>query len=34
MQLTLNNRAATVITAWHYDDENAPPRLVSAYPTT
>ncbi len=34
MRLTLNNRTATVITAWHYDYEDAAPRLVSAYPTT
>jgi hypothetical protein len=34
MQLTLNNRTATVITAWHYDYVDAAPRLVSAYPRT
>lgn len=34
MELTLNNRTATVITAWHYDYDDAAPRLVSAYPTT
>lgn len=34
MQLTLNERTATVITAWHYDHADAAPRLVSAYPTT
>lgn len=34
MQLTLNDRTATVITAWHYDYDDAAPRLVSAYPTT
>ena len=34
MQLTLNNRTANVITAWHYDYADAAPRLVSAYPTT
>jgi hypothetical protein len=34
MQLALNNRTATVITAWHYDYVDAAPRLVSAYPTT
>lgn len=34
MQLTLNDRTATVLTVWQYDHENAPPRLVTAYPTT
>lgn len=34
MELTLNERTATVVTAWHYDYVDAPPRLVSAYPTT
>lgn len=34
IQLVLTDRAATVITAWHYDHVDAAPRLVSAYPTT
>lgn len=32
--LTINNRTARVATAWHYADENAAPRLVTAYPST
>jgi hypothetical protein len=31
--LEVGDRAATVITAWHVAEENAPPRLVTAYPT-
>lgn len=34
MELVLNDRTATVLTAWHYDHEDAAPRLVSAYPRT
>jgi len=34
MQLTLNDRTASVITVWQYDYEDARPRLVTAYPTT
>jgi hypothetical protein len=33
-RLTLNNRAASMIVVWHYDDEDAAPRLVTVYPTT
>jgi len=32
--LTMNNRTAPVATAWHYADEEAAPRLVTAYPST
>lgn len=32
--LTINERTAPVATAWHYADENAAPRLVTAYPST
>jgi hypothetical protein len=32
--LTLNNRTATVRTAWHYAEEDDAPRLVTAFPTT
>lgn len=31
--LTVNARKAPVATAWHYADENAAPRLVTAYPS-
>jgi hypothetical protein len=34
MSLTFNNRTATVRTIWHYADEDAAPRLVTAFPTT
>lgn len=30
--LTINGRRAPVLTVWHYADEGAPPRLVTAYP--
>lgn len=30
--VTLNGRFAPVLTAWHYADEGAAPRLVTAYP--
>lgn len=32
--LTINDRTAPVATAWHYLDEDAAPRLVTAYPST
>jgi hypothetical protein len=32
--LTLGDRAAPVATSWHYLDEEAAPRLVTAYPTS
>jgi hypothetical protein len=32
--LTINGRTASVATAWHYADEDASPRLVTAYPST
>ena len=31
--LTINDRAASVATAWHYPDPDAAPRLVTAYPS-
>jgi hypothetical protein len=31
--LTINDRTAAVATAWHYADQDAPPRLVTAYPS-
>lgn len=34
MTVTLNGRTAAVVTAWHYIDCNAAPRLVTAYPRT
>lgn len=33
VQLTINDRTARVATAWHYADEEASPRLVTAYPS-
>jgi len=33
LTLTINDREAAVATAWHYPDEDAAPRLVTAYPT-
>jgi hypothetical protein len=33
LTLTINARTASVQTAWHYLDEDAAPRLVTAYPT-
>ena len=33
LTLTINDREAAVATAWHYADEDAAPRLVTAYPT-
>jgi len=32
INLTINDRSAPVLTAWHYADEDAAPRLVTAYP--
>lgn len=31
--LTLNERTAPVATAWHFADEDAAPRLITAYPS-
>jgi hypothetical protein len=31
--LTFNERTAPIATAWHYPDEEAAPRLVTAYPS-
>ena len=31
--LTINDRTASVATAWHYADADAAPRLVTAYPS-
>ena len=31
--LMLNDRTASVATAWHYADADAAPRLVTAYPS-
>ncbi len=33
VELTINDRTARVSTAWHYIDEQAAPRLVTAYPS-
>ena len=33
LELTINDRAGRVATAWHYVDEQAAPRLVTAYPS-
>lgn len=32
IDVTINGRLAPVLTAWHYADEGAAPRLVTAYP--
>jgi hypothetical protein len=32
--LTFNNRSADVRSIWHYQDDNATPKLVTAFPTT
>jgi hypothetical protein len=32
IDVTINGRSAPVLTAWHYADEGAAPRLVTAYP--
>lgn len=34
VMLTIDDRIARVATAWHHADEDAAPRLVTAYPTT
>jgi hypothetical protein len=34
LYLTLDDRHSHVMTAWHYAQEGAAPRLVTAYPTT
>jgi hypothetical protein len=33
VKVMINDRAATVATAWHYADDHAAPRLVTAYPS-
>jgi hypothetical protein len=33
IELTLEERTASVTTAWHYVEKGAAPRLVTAYPT-
>ena len=30
---TINDRTAPIATSWHYTDEEAAPRLVTAYPS-
>ena len=32
VDLMINDRLAPVLTAWHYEDPSAAPRLVTAYP--
>jgi hypothetical protein len=32
LELDIRARRATVSTAWHYEQSDAPPRLVTAYP--
>ena len=32
VRITLYGRTAVVLTSWHYRDESAAPRLVTAYP--
>lgn len=32
VELAINERLAPALTAWHYEDACAPPRLVTAYP--
>jgi hypothetical protein len=32
INVTVNDRFAPVLTAWHYEHEGAAPRLVTAYP--
>lgn len=34
LPLTINDRTATVRSIWHYADDDAAPRLVTAFPTT
>ncbi|HEY1357798.1 MAG TPA: hypothetical protein VGF21_05790 [Thermoleophilaceae bacterium] len=31
--VTINDRTAPIATSWHYPDEQAAPRLVTAYPS-
>jgi hypothetical protein len=31
--LTLDTRTAVVLTAWHYENADGSPRLMTAYPT-
>lgn len=33
MTVTIDDRTASVATAWHYVDEDAAPRLITAYPS-
>ena len=33
MTVTMNDRTAPIATSWHYTDEDAAPRLVTAYPS-
>lgn len=33
VELRINDRTAAAATAWHYTDEDAAPRLVTAYPS-
>jgi hypothetical protein len=33
VELTIEGRTAPVTISWHYEDEEAAPRLVTAYPT-
>jgi hypothetical protein len=33
MELTIDDRTARVATAWHYADQGAAPRLMTAYPS-
>jgi hypothetical protein len=32
--LTINDRTVPVRTIWHYDSDQAPPRLVTAFPVS
>lgn len=32
INVTINRRSAPVLTAWHYADKTAAPRLVTTYP--
>lgn len=32
LELRINERVAFVVTAWHYADADATPRLITAYP--
>jgi len=32
-ELTIGGRTAPMVSAWHYSDAGAAPRLVTAYPT-